>query len=77
MDGTGSAERAWMEQWRAAARALAEVRRAQLGAMSDAAAIEAAEHLLALADSLPLSADRRRWSGLVEQQALLHRRRVA
>lgn len=77
MGGTSSEERAWMEQWRDAARALAELRRAQLGAMSDAAAVEAAEQLLALADSLPLSADRRRWSGLVEQQALLHRRRVA
>jgi hypothetical protein len=77
MDGTGPEERAWVEQWRTAAGALAELRREQLGGMSEAAALEAAERLLALTDSLPLSAGRRRWSGLVEQQALLHRRRVA
>ena len=77
MDVPVSPERAWMEQWRSAGRALAEVRRAELSRMSDAEALKAAENLLSLAASIPLSADRRRWSGLVEQQALLHRRAVA
>jgi hypothetical protein len=77
MDVPRSLERAWMEQWRGAGRALAELRRAELSTMSDAEALEATENLLSLAATIPLSVDRRRWSGLVEQQALLHRRPVA
>ncbi len=67
-------QRAWVEQWQSAGLALAELRRAELAALTDADAVAAAENLLSLADVIPVSAARRRWSGLVEQQALFHHR---
>jgi hypothetical protein len=70
MDGT--AQRAWLEQWRGAVGALADQRRSELRAMSAEQAHAAAEAVLALASPDGISASRRRYSGLVEQQRLFH-----
>jgi hypothetical protein len=67
--------RVWVEQWRAAAPALAHQREIELRALTPAQALAASEALLSLADPTRLSPERWRSSGLVEQQAILHRRR--
>lgn len=67
-------QRRWLEQWKAAGPALEAHRSRELRQMSAAQALAAADALLALGFSTPLSPSRRQYSGLVEQQALLHRR---
>lgn len=64
----------WMRQWRRAAIALAEVRRQELAQMSDAAALAAAERVLAPRE-VPPSSRPDASSGLVEQQRLFQLRR--
>jgi hypothetical protein len=64
-----------MAQWRAAGPALEEIRAREIRALTDEEALAASEDLLSLAASTPLPPERLRWSGLVAQQALLHRRR--
>lgn len=68
-------ERRWIEQWRSAGPALAEVRRRELAGLSNEAALAATHALLDLAARLPLDPRRLATSGLVTQQELLHRRR--
>lgn len=70
-----TAASSWLKQWRAAGPALEEVRRRELRELRDDEALAAAEALLSLAASSPLPEERRVSSGLVAQQALLHRRR--
>lgn len=67
-------QHAWMRQWRRAAIALPEVRRRELAQMSDAAALAAAERVLA---PQMLAAPPRLdpLSGLVEQQRFFQRSR--
>lgn len=65
-------EREWVEQWKAAAEALADRRRLDLRLMSEEEALAAAENLLSLAETVVLNPARRSSSGLVEQQAILH-----
>jgi hypothetical protein len=65
--------RRWIEQWNAAREALRVQRARELAALSDADALAAAEALLTVAASVDLPPDRRT-SGLVEQQALFHRK---
>ena len=72
---TPEQEQAWMEQWRSAGVALAEQRRIELRSLSTGAALSATEALLSLADPRNIPERRRSGSGLVEQQALLHRSR--
>ena len=67
-------EREWIRQWKNAGEALAEQRRSDLRRMTDAEALAAAENLLSLVDTVTLNPARSVSSGLVEQQALLHRR---
>lgn len=67
-------EREWIRQWKSAAGALAEQRRIDLRRMTDAEALAAAENLLSLVETATLNPARQVSSGLVEQQALLHRR---
>jgi len=75
MDPAGdSRARDWIQQWKSAAVALAQQRRQDLQRMSDAEALFAAENLLSLVEMTALSPARRASSGLVDQQALLHRR---
>lgn len=64
----------WVEQWKSAAEALADRRRRDLRRMSEDEALAAAENLLSLVDTVALNPARRSSSGLVEQQAILHRR---
>lgn len=71
---TRQQEEAWLAQWRGAAGALREQRAKELQELSGERALRAAEAVLALADPARLNPARRYWSGLVEQQALFHRR---
>ena len=70
----GAAQREWMRQWKEAGPALAAQRRRELAHLSDERALAASEALLSLVTLSPSSPWRRHWSGLVEQQALFHRR---
>jgi hypothetical protein len=70
----GEREYGWVEQWKAAAEALADRRRLDLRLMSEDEALAAAENLLSLVETVALNPARRSSSGLVEQQAILHGR---
>lgn len=74
MSETASDAASWMRQWKAAGPALREVRLRELRGLSDEEALAAADELLSMACLEPLPEERLVWSGLVEQQALLHRR---
>ncbi len=65
-------QREWLRQWNEAGPALAAQRREELLHLSDERALAASEALLSLVTTVTLSPRRRRWSGLVEQQALFH-----
>ena len=64
-----------MAQWRAAATALEQQRVEELRGMTDETAQAATLALLDLGAHLPIDPARLDGSGLVEQQALFHRRR--
>ena len=68
-----AAQQRWLAQWREAAAALAAQRKRELREMSAERGLAATESLLELGAATPLHASRLRHSGLVEQQALLHR----
>jgi hypothetical protein len=53
---------------------LEEQRWRELARLSESDALAAADALIAAAVLVPLPESRRTWSGLVEQQALFHRR---
>lgn len=76
MDSTPSLspqeQQEWLRQWHAAAVALKEVKAAELRAMTDQEALAASEALLSLAQSSYVAPWREKWSGLVEQQRVLH-----
>jgi len=67
--------RRWIEQWHGAGPALAALRRRELAALGDEQALAATEALLSLAAGCAPDPRRIATSGLVAQQALLHRRR--
>jgi hypothetical protein len=69
-----TSQREWLRQWNDAGPALAALRREELLHLSDERALAASEALLSLVTTVTLSPGRRYWSGLVEQQALFHRR---
>jgi hypothetical protein len=62
----------WLEQWRSAGPALAEVRKRSLRGLTESQALAASEAVLSLATLSPLDPRRRVHSGLVTQQALFH-----
>lgn len=64
-----------MAQWRRAAVALEEQHKRELLALSHAEGLAASDALLSLALVVPLDPSRIAHSGLVQQQALFHRRR--
>ena len=70
----GATQREWLQQWKDAGLALAASRRDALLRLSDERALAASEALLSLVKTVTLNPRRFRWSGLVEQQALFHRR---
>jgi len=74
MTPEGAAQRRWLQQWNDAGPALAANRRKELMHLSDERALAASEALLSLVTTVTLDPRRFGWSGLVEQQALLHRR---
>jgi hypothetical protein len=65
-----------MAQWRRAGLELAEQRIHELRTLTDEEARAATLALLELAASLPVAPEREHTSGLVVQQALLHRKRA-
>jgi hypothetical protein len=67
-------QREWLRQWNDAGPALAALRREELLHLSDERALAASEALLSLVTTVTLRPGRRHWSGLVDQQALFHRR---
>ena len=68
-------QRAWMAQWRTAAVQLAEQRRRELRSFSPEEALAASDVVLSLAGTTRIDDARLQNSGLVQQQALFHRRR--
>ena len=72
---TPDAERAYVKRWVETGRLLDELRWRELAALDDRRARAASEALIDAALRVPVPARRRSWSGLVEQQALFHRRR--
>jgi hypothetical protein len=74
MTPDSATQREWLRQWNEAGPALAAQRREELLHLSDERALAASEALLSLVTTVTLSPGRRRWSGLVEQQAFFHRR---
>jgi hypothetical protein len=67
-------ERAYVKQWVETGRLLEGIRWRELRVLDDARALEATDYLIEAALRAPLSLSRRISSGLVEQQALFHRR---
>ena len=63
---TPEEQRRWMDQWRRAAVALAEMKRYELQTLTEEKAWQQIEDLLSLVDDYPRRSDT---SGLVEQQA--------
>jgi hypothetical protein len=76
MDGEGivgvdlETQKAWARTWQATGKALEAIRRAELRALTLEKALRATDNLLSLGAGMPMSAERRRTSGLVEQQRL-------
>jgi hypothetical protein len=68
-------EREWMAQWRSAGTALARVREDELASLPAADALAATNILLTIGSNVSPSVDRLTWSGLIEFQRYLHRRR--
>jgi hypothetical protein len=67
-------QREWLRQWSEAGPALAANRRKELMHLSNERALAASEALLSLVTTVHPNPRRLRWSGLVEQQAIFHRR---
>ena len=70
---TLEATRAYVKRWSETDRLIEEVRWRELAALDDMQALRASDALLEYGRHLPLTAGRSEWSGLVEQQKLLHR----
>lgn len=68
-------QKAWARGWQRAGVALEEIRRAELRALTPEKALAATDNLLSLGARAGVSAERRRTSGLVEQQRLFARLR--
>ena len=67
----------YVKGWTETGRLLQELRWRELAALDPRQALAAADALIEAALLLPLPSARRRWSGLVDQQALLHRTKPA
>ncbi len=68
-------QKAWARTWRETGKALEAIRRSELRALTPEKALRAIDDLLSLGAEMTLSAERRRTSGLVEQQRLFVRLR--
>lgn len=66
---------AYVKRWAETGRLLDEIRWRELASLDADRALAASDALIDAALRTPLPVRRRTWSGLVEQQAVLHRRR--
>lgn len=73
---TREAERAYVKRWVETGPLLESIRWRELRMLDDARALEATDYLIEAALRVPLPLSRQKSSGLVEQQALFHRRAV-
>ena len=71
---TSDTARAYVRQWVETGRLLEQIRWRELATLDDARAMDATNALIDAALLVPLPDARRASSGLVEQQALLHRK---
>lgn len=69
-----SPEKRWVEQWKRASDALEEQRARELREMTPEDALAASDALLELGAKTRLNPSRAQTSGLVEQQALFHKK---
>jgi hypothetical protein len=69
-------QREYVRRWLETGRLLENLRWRELRTLDQASALSAADDLIESALLVPLPPHRQQWSGLVEQQALLHRRPV-
>ena len=67
-------EREYVRRWVETGHMLEDLRWQELRTLDEASALCASEDLIESALLVPLPPHRQQWSGLVEQQALLHRR---
>jgi len=65
--------RAYVKGWAETGRLLEELRWRELAALDAREALASADTLIEAAMLVPLPLERRRWSGLADQQALFHR----
>lgn len=72
---TREAARAYVRQWAETGKLLEEQRWRELSSLTVTRALAASDALIDAALQVPLPPSRRTWSGLVEQQDRLHRRR--
>ena len=72
---TADQARAYVKGWAETGRLLEEQRWAELSRLSEEDARAASDALILAAAATPLPEGRRTWSGIVELQAYLHRRR--
>jgi hypothetical protein len=72
---TRQQQAAYVKGWSETGRLLEEQRWQELARLDPVRAMVAADALIEAAMAVPLPAARRTWSGLVEQQDALHRRR--
>lgn len=72
---TRDQERAYVKGWVETGALLEEIRWRELRQLDDKVALDASATLVEAALRVPLPAQRRQWSGLAEQQNLLHRRK--
>ncbi len=72
---TPDAQRAYVRRWAEAGRLLDDQRWRELATLTSERALAAADALLEAALRVPLSESRRSWSGLVDLQKVLHRKR--
>ena len=72
---TPDAARAYVKRWSETGRLLERRRWDELAGLGPREALEATDALIRAALLVPLSEERRRYSGLVEQQRMFHRQR--
>jgi hypothetical protein len=72
---TREEQRKYVKQWQETGRWLEEIRWRELASLGDTAALRATKDLLELGLLTPLPPHRQTWSGLIDLQDLLHRRK--
>ena len=72
---TRDEQRAYVRQWSETGRLLEALRWRELATLSPERALAATDALIDAALLVPLPPERRRWSGLIDQQRRFHRKR--